>query len=70
MFFDDPINGIGAGVVSKGPTPHRLWSIYHAIRAFASSRPDLAKTVPGVAWQARRTLPPADCSTVMVSAIS
>ncbi|OBJ14883.1 VOC family protein [Mycobacterium sp. 1245801.1] len=59
VFFDDPINGIHweLAAVPKVPTPRQLWSFYRALRAFARNRPDLAKTVPGVAWQARRTLP-------------
>jgi hypothetical protein len=58
VFFDDPINGIHCEFawLPKVPTPRQLWPFYRAIRAFARSRPDLAKTVPGVAWQARRTL--------------
>jgi catechol 2,3-dioxygenase-like lactoylglutathione lyase family enzyme len=59
VFFDDPINGIHWELawVPKVPTPGQLWSFYRAIRSFARSRPDLATTVPGVAWQARRRLP-------------
>lgn len=59
VFFDDPINGIHWELawVPKVPTPHQVWSSYRALRAFARSRSDLANTVPGVAWQARRTLP-------------
>ncbi|NMN96442.1 hypothetical protein FGL95_15480 [Nocardiaceae bacterium YC2-7] len=30
---------------------------YRAMREHAGSRPDLARTVPGLMWQARRTLP-------------
>jgi len=58
VFFDDPINGIHWELawLPKVPTAQQLWSFYRAIRAFARSRPDSAKTVPGVAWQARRTL--------------
>ena len=59
VFFDDPINGIHWELcwVPKVPTPRQVWSFYRALRAFARSRPDLANTVPGVTWQATRTLP-------------
>lgn len=59
VFFDDPINGIHWELawLPKVPTPRQLWSFYRAIRAFAKSRPDLPNSVPGVAWQARRSLP-------------
>ncbi len=59
VFFDDPINGIHWELawVPKVPTPRQVWSFYRALHGFAKSRPDLAKTVPGVTWQARRTLP-------------
>ena len=59
VFFDDPINGIHGELawVTKVPTPQQVWSFYRAIRGFARHRPDLARTVPGVTLQARRTLP-------------
>jgi catechol 2,3-dioxygenase-like lactoylglutathione lyase family enzyme len=59
VFFDDPINGIHWELawVPKVPTPQQVWAFYRAVRGFSASRPDLAKTVPGVMWQARRTLP-------------
>ena len=59
MFFDDPINGIHWELawVPKVPSSRQVWTFYRAIRYFAMSRPDLANTVPGVTWQARRTLP-------------
>jgi len=59
VFFDDPINGIHWELawVPKVPTPRQVWSFYRALRVFTKSRPDLANTVPGVTWQARRTLP-------------
>lgn len=59
VFFDDPINGIHWELawVPKVPTPRHVWSFYRALRVFAKARPDLANTVAGVTWQARRTLP-------------
>jgi hypothetical protein len=59
VFFDDPINGIHWELawLPKVPTLKGLWSFYRAIRGFAGSRANLAKTVPGVMRQARRTLP-------------
>jgi hypothetical protein len=59
VFFDDPINGIHWELawVPKVPTPPQLWSSYRALRGFTRSRADLARTVPGVTWQARRSLP-------------
>jgi catechol 2,3-dioxygenase-like lactoylglutathione lyase family enzyme len=59
VFFDDPINGIHWELawLPKLPTPRQVWSSYQALRAETGSRPDLAKTVPGLAWQARRKLP-------------
>ena len=50
VFFDDPINGIHWELawVPKVPSPRQVWSFYRALRAFAKSRTDLAKTVPGV----------------------
>ncbi|OBI02892.1 VOC family protein [Mycobacterium scrofulaceum] len=59
VFFDDPINGIHWELVwiPKIPTPRQVWASYRALRCFAGSRPDLARSVPGLAWQARRTLP-------------
>ncbi|MCF8610225.1 VOC family protein [Gordonia sp. HY285] len=59
VFFDDPINGIHWELawIPKVPTPRQMWSSYRALRGFARTRPDLAATVPGLAWQARRTLP-------------
>lgn len=59
VFFDDPINGIHweLALVPRIPTPQQLRSFYRAISGFARSRADLAKTVPGVAWQTRRRLP-------------
>ncbi|OBK11546.1 VOC family protein [Mycobacterium asiaticum] len=59
VFFDDPINGIHWELawVPKVPSPRQLWSFYRTIKAFAKSRADLANTVPGVTWQARRSLP-------------
>ena len=59
VFFEDPVNGIHwelAGV-PKVPSPRQVWSFYRALRVFTKSRSDLANTVPGVTWQARRTLP-------------
>jgi Glyoxalase/Bleomycin resistance protein/Dioxygenase superfamily len=58
VFFDDPINGIHWELawVPKVPTPRQVWSFYRALHSFAKSRPDLANSVPGVTWQARRTL--------------
>ncbi|MGV0775021.1 VOC family protein [Mycolicibacterium elephantis] len=60
VFFDDPINGIHWELawVPKVPTPRQVWSSYRALRYFVKARPDLANTVPGVTWQAKRTLPP------------
>lgn len=60
VFFDDPINGIHWELawLPKVPTPRQAWSSYRALHAEASNRPDLANTVPGVMWQAKRTLPP------------
>jgi catechol 2,3-dioxygenase-like lactoylglutathione lyase family enzyme len=57
VFFDDPINGIHWELawVPKVPSPQQVWSFYRTIRGFARSRTDLARTVPGVTWQARRT---------------
>ena len=62
MFFDDPINGIHWELawVPKVPAPRHVWSFYRAIRSFAKSRSDLANTVVGVTWQARRALPDSD----------
>jgi hypothetical protein len=62
VFFDDPINGIHWELawVPKVPTPRRVWSFYRAIRSFAKSRSDLANTVVGMTWQARRALPDSD----------
>jgi hypothetical protein len=62
VFFDDPINGIHWELawVPKVPTPRHVWSFYRAIRSFAKSRSDLANTVVGVTWQARRALPDSD----------
>jgi hypothetical protein len=59
MFFDDPISGIHWELawLPKVPTPRQVWSFYRALRAFVRSRPDLARTVPGVTRQAMRTLP-------------
>jgi catechol 2,3-dioxygenase-like lactoylglutathione lyase family enzyme len=59
VFFDDPINGIHWELawVPKVPTPHQIWTFWRAIRGLSASRPDLANTVLGVMWQARRTLP-------------
>lgn len=59
VFFDDPINGIHWELawVPKVPSVRQVWSFYRALHAFAGSRPDLANTVPGVTWQARRALP-------------
>jgi catechol 2,3-dioxygenase-like lactoylglutathione lyase family enzyme len=59
VFFDDPINGIHWELawVPKVPSPHQVWSFYRALRVFTKSRSDLANTVPGVTWQARRALP-------------
>jgi hypothetical protein len=60
VFFDDPINGIHWELawVPKLPTPRHVWSFYRAMRGFIKGRPDLANTVPGVMWQAHRSLPP------------
>ncbi|MGV0740990.1 VOC family protein [Mycolicibacterium sp. XJ870] len=60
VFFDDPINGIHWELawMPKIPTPRQMWSFYRALRSETQRRPDLANTVPGVMWQARRTLPP------------
>jgi catechol 2,3-dioxygenase-like lactoylglutathione lyase family enzyme len=59
VFFDDPNSGIHWELawLPKVPTPRQVWSFYRAMRDQAGSRPDLAKTVPGLTWQARRTLP-------------
>jgi hypothetical protein len=59
VFFDDAINGIHWELawVPKVPTPRQVWSFYRTVRAFARSRSNLANTVPGVIWQARRNLP-------------
>ena len=59
VFFDDPINGIHWELawVPRVPSPRQMWSFYRAMREHAGSRPDLARTVPGLMWQARRTLP-------------
>jgi catechol 2,3-dioxygenase-like lactoylglutathione lyase family enzyme len=59
VFFDDPVNGIHWELawVPKVPSPHQVWSFYRALRGFAKSWPDLANTVAGVTFQARRTLP-------------
>lgn len=59
VFFDDPINGIHWELawLPKVPTPRQMWSFYRALHAEAKSRPDLANTVPGLTWQAMRTLP-------------
>ncbi|MBV9319347.1 MAG: VOC family protein, partial [Mycobacterium sp.] len=59
VFFDDPINGIHWELARtpRIPTPRQVWSFYRALHGFAGSRPDLANTVPGLAWQARRALP-------------
>lgn len=59
VFFDDPINGIHWELawVPKVPSPRQLWSFYRTLRAFGKQRPDLARTVPGIALQARRPLP-------------
>ena len=60
VFFDDPINGIHWELAwaPKVPRPGQVWSFYRALRGFSKSRPDLADTVPGVARQAARSLPP------------
>ncbi|MFG1931016.1 VOC family protein [Mycobacterium sp. NPDC048908] len=65
VFFDDPINGIHWELawVPKVPSPRQIWSFYRAINGFARSRTDLARTVPGVMWQARRTLPGQEAAT-------
>jgi catechol 2,3-dioxygenase-like lactoylglutathione lyase family enzyme len=59
VFFDDPINGIHWELawLPKVPTPRQMWAFYRAMREHAGSRPDLAKSVPGLTWQARRALP-------------
>lgn len=59
VFFDDPINGIHWELahVPKVPSPHEVWASYRALRGFVKTRPDLARTVPGVTLQARRSLP-------------
>ena len=59
VFFDDPINGIHWELawVPKVPKPLQVWSSYKALRVFARASSDLANTVPGLSWQARRTLP-------------
>jgi catechol 2,3-dioxygenase-like lactoylglutathione lyase family enzyme len=59
VFFDDPINGIHWEVawVPIIPGPRQIWSFHRAIRGFAKSRVDLANTVLGVSWQAKRRLP-------------
>ena len=59
VFFDDPINGIHWELawLPKVPTPRQVWSFYRAIREQTRSRSDLANTVPGLTWQARRVLP-------------
>lgn len=59
VFFDDPINGIHWELawLPKVPSPRQMWAFYRSMRQQAGSRPDLAKSVPGLTWQARRTLP-------------
>jgi catechol 2,3-dioxygenase-like lactoylglutathione lyase family enzyme len=59
VFFDDPINGIHWELawVPRVPTPQDVWQFYRALRVFIRTRSDLARTVPGVTWQARRRLP-------------
>ncbi|MCV7192030.1 VOC family protein [Mycolicibacterium brumae] len=59
VFFDDPINGIHWELawVPKIPSPRQAWASYKALRGFARSRADLANSVPGIALQARRSLP-------------
>jgi hypothetical protein len=54
VFFDDPIKGIHWELawLPKVPTPRQVWSFYRAIRERAGSRADLAKTAPGLTWQA------------------
>jgi catechol 2,3-dioxygenase-like lactoylglutathione lyase family enzyme len=59
VFFDDPVNGIRWELawIPKVPAPQQILLFYRALRAVAKSRADLANTVPGLAWQAMRTLP-------------
>ena len=59
VFFDDPINGIHWELawVPKVPSPRQVWEFYRALRVFTRNRSDLARTVPGVTFQARRSLP-------------
>ena len=58
VFFDDPINGIHWELawLPKIPSPQQVWSFYRAMRTHSGSRPDLARTVPGLMLQARREL--------------
>lgn len=60
VFFDDPINGIHWELawLPKVPTPRHLWSFYRTLRAETMNRPDLANSVPQLAAQAVRRLPP------------
>ena len=59
VFFDDPINGIHWELawIPKVPNPRQVWAFYQAVRGFTKGRADLANTVPGVMWQAKRALP-------------
>ncbi|MFW0790319.1 VOC family protein [Gordonia sp. CPCC 205333] len=59
VFFDDPINGIHWELAwtPRVPAPRQIWASYQALRGFARRRSDLADTVPGLAWEARRRLP-------------
>ncbi len=69
VFFDDPVNGIHWELawVPKVPSFRQVWAFYRALRAFAENRPDLANTVPGVIWQAKRTLAPRSASPSSIS---
>jgi catechol 2,3-dioxygenase-like lactoylglutathione lyase family enzyme len=60
VFFDDPVSGIHWELawVPRIPTPRQMWQFHRALRAITESRPDLAKSVPGVMLQATRKLPP------------
>ncbi|BDB43857.1 hypothetical protein Mkiyose1665_33120 [Mycobacterium kiyosense] len=59
VFFDDPVNGIHWELawVPRIPSPRQVAAYYRALRGFARQRRDLANTVPGLAWQAKRRLP-------------
>ena len=53
----DQRDSLGVSVGAESAYARQVWSFYRALRIFTRSRPDLANSVPGVTWQARRTLP-------------